>query len=47
MKYFPDTIVLYNFENKSIYVDKQKPLKAIEQKDYHILGDRRNYDRND
>jgi hypothetical protein len=44
---FHITLAHHNFKNKSMYVNRQKPLKAIEQKDYHILGDRRNYDRND
>jgi len=31
----------YNLSHKSLYVDRQKVVKAIEQKDYRILGNRR------
>ena len=37
---------IHNFKNKSMYINRGKPLKAIQQKDYTILGERRTYDRN-
>lgn len=36
-----------NFKKHSMYLDREKPLKAIQQKDYKIFGERRPYDRNE
>jgi len=44
---FHFTLALHNFKNKSMYKDRQKPLNAIQQKDYKIMGERRNFDRNE
>jgi hypothetical protein len=44
---FHVTLAMNNFKNKSMYIDRQKPLKAIQQKEYKILGERRSYDRNE
>ncbi len=35
---------LYNYENKSLYVDRVKVQKAITEKDYTLLGERRAVD---
>jgi len=43
---FHTALGLQNYQNKSMYVNRDKPLKAIQQKNYHILGERRFYDRN-
>ncbi len=37
----------YNYDFKSMYSNREKPLKAIQQKDYKILSSRRGYDRNE
>lgn len=44
---FQITMALYNFKNKSMYINRERPLKAIHQKDYTILGERRAFDRNE
>lgn len=32
---------LYNLKHKSLYLDREKVVKAIEEKNYHVLGERR------
>lgn len=32
---------IYNYHNKSLYKDRQRIVKAIKERDYHILGNRR------
>jgi hypothetical protein len=44
---FHVALAIHNFENKSMYIDREKPLKAIQQKDYKVLEERRTYDRNE
>ncbi|MFH0865338.1 MAG: hypothetical protein V1904_04040 [Bacteroidota bacterium] len=44
---FHTALALDNFKNKSMYSHREKPLKAIQQKDYKILGERRVFDRNE
>lgn len=44
---FQIMLALHNFKNKSMYINREKPLKAIQQKDYKILGERRAFDRNE
>jgi len=44
---FQFTLIVHNFQNKSMYINREKPLKAIQQKNYHLLGERRSYDRNE
>ncbi len=39
-------IALRNFETKSMYLNREKPAKAILEKNYQLLGERRVYDRN-
>lgn len=39
-------IALRNYETKSMYLEREKPSKAILEKNYHLLGERRSYDRN-
>jgi hypothetical protein len=43
---FQITLTISNFQNKSMYLNREKPLKAIQQRNYHLLGERRSYDRN-
>lgn len=43
---FHIALSIHNFKHKSMYIDRNKPLKAIQQKDYKILGERRSFDRN-
>jgi hypothetical protein len=35
-----------NFKSKSMYVNREKAVKAIQQKKYYLLGERRSFDRN-
>lgn len=43
---FNSCVAYNNFKTKSLYTNRSKPFQAIEKKDYHILGERRSYDRN-
>jgi hypothetical protein len=43
---FHITLMRDNYKRKSMYINRQVPLKAIQEKNYHILGERRNFDRN-
>ncbi len=43
---FNGCVAYNNLKTKSMYINRVRPLKAIEQKDFHILGERRAYDRN-
>ena len=43
---FHSTLSYKRYSNNSMYMNYQKPLKAIQSKDYKVLGERRNYDRN-
>lgn len=41
------TVLMYdNFAKKSMYRDREKVVRALEEKDYRVLGERRPYDRN-
>lgn len=40
------TLAYHNFYLKSMYKNRELPLKAIQQKDYHVLGERRASDKN-
>ncbi|HNW69482.1 MAG TPA: hypothetical protein PKI01_03705 [Bacteroidales bacterium] len=40
------TLAYHNFHLKSMYKNRELPLKAIQEKDYHILGERRASDKN-
>lgn len=44
---FNGCVAFNNYKTKSMYINRSKPLQAIEKKDYHILGERRSYDRNE
>jgi len=35
-----------NLKTKSLYLNREKPVEAIKEKNYHILGERRAFDRN-
>ena len=41
MVIFSFGLSLYNLKHKSLYTDREKVVKAIEEKDYHVLGERR------
>ena len=43
---FQITLINHNYRNKSMYLYREKPLTAIQQSNYHLLGERRNFDRN-
>jgi hypothetical protein len=43
---FNATVMHFNYYNKSMYRDRSKVEKAIQEKDYHQLGERRSFDRN-
>ncbi len=43
---FNAVVMDFNFHHKSMYKDRCKVVKAIENKDYHYLGERRSFDRN-
>jgi len=40
------TLAYHNYSLKSMYLNRDLPLKAIQEKDYHILGERRAFDKN-
>jgi len=40
------TLAYHNYHLKSMYKNRELPLKAIQEKDYHILGERRASDKN-
>lgn len=40
------TLAYHNYHLKSMYTNRELPLKAIQEKDYHILGERRASDKN-
>lgn len=40
------TLAYHNYHLKSMYTSRELPLKAIQEKDYHILGERRASDKN-
>ncbi len=40
------TLAYHNYSLKSMYLHRDLPLKAIQEKDYHILGERRAFDKN-
>ncbi len=44
---FHIALAMHNFKNKSLYTNREKPLRALHQKDYTILGKRRAFDRNE
>jgi hypothetical protein len=44
---FQVTLCVSNYQKRSMYLDREKPLKAIQQKNFHLLGERRSYDRNE
>jgi hypothetical protein len=44
---FHSVLMVDNYRRKSLYLDREKPLNAITEKDYRLLGDRRAWDRND
>lgn len=41
MVIFSFGLSLFNLTHKSLYTDREKVVKAIEEKDYHVLGERR------
>lgn len=43
---FHVAVGINNFKNKSLYINREKAVKAIQLKKYNILGERRSYDRN-
>lgn len=43
---FNACVAYNNYKTKSMYTNREKPLNAIEEKNYHLLGERRSYDRN-
>jgi len=40
------TLAVHNYHLKSMYKNRELPLKAIQEKDYHVLGERRSFDKN-
>lgn len=40
------TLAYHNYHLKSMYKNRELPLKAIQEKDYHVLGERRASDKN-
>jgi len=44
---FQITLINHNYLNRSMYLNREKPLKAIQQRNYHLLGQRRSFDRNE
>ncbi len=39
-------VAINNFKYKSLYINREKAVKAVQLKEYNILGERRIYDRN-
>lgn len=44
---FQITLMDHNYRNKSMYLNREKPANAIFQKNFHLLGERREFDRNE
>lgn len=44
---FQITLMDHNYRNKSMYINREKPANAILQKNFHLLGERRNFDHNE
>lgn len=44
---FQITLMDHNYRNKSMYLNREKPANAIFQKNFHLLGERRKFDRNE
>jgi hypothetical protein len=43
---FHASLMHYNFFHKSMYMDRDKVDRAIKERDYHVLGERRSFNRN-
>ena len=43
---FSAIVAINNFKYKSLYINREKAVKAVQLKEYNILGERRSYDRN-
>jgi hypothetical protein len=44
---FQITLMDHNYQNKSMYINREKPANAILQKNFHLLGERRSFDHNE